>query len=345
MPTFGPFTKALTYGPSSRYGFHNATWYRQTAPYTHRLAYNVDKAWIGDGNQNPNTDASSWSVYPPDVSSVANNQAIQKARNRLNSSLGSSASIGTTLAEWRQSLSMIEARSLQLYHAARALRKGRLGDFRNALQLDPSDRGSRKRLAKGKTFGNVWLEHHFGWAPLVKDIGDAVDLLQSTPPFDTVRGRGSSANLEAFSYTNVKVRRELKVRCQLLAEVWVSNPNLFLANRLGFVNPAAVAWELIPFSFLVDWFVPIGGFLSQWTDFVGLSLQDPATTLTWEYTDSETYVPYPGYLKFPATVKTRFVMQRTGGIASYRLAPNRVTGLSASRGLTAVSLLLQQLKG
>jgi hypothetical protein len=29
---------------------------------------------------------------------------------------------------------------------------------------------------------------------------------------------------------------------------------------LGLTNPLNVAWELVPFSFVVDWFIPIGSF-------------------------------------------------------------------------------------
>ena len=54
----------------------------------------------------------------------------------------------------------------------------------------------------------------------------------------------------------------------------ISSPNSLKANQLGLVNPASVAWELIPFSFLVDWFLPVGKFLESYTDTVGMQLDN-----------------------------------------------------------------------
>jgi hypothetical protein len=34
-------------------------------------------------------------------------------------------------------------------------------------------------------------------------------------------------------------------------------------TSLGLTNPALVAWELVPFSFVVDWALPIGDWLSS----------------------------------------------------------------------------------
>lgn len=31
--------------------------------------------------------------------------------------------------------------------------------------------------------------------------------------------------------------------------------------QLGLLNPEIVAWELLPFSFVADWFIPIGSYL------------------------------------------------------------------------------------
>lgn len=34
-------------------------------------------------------------------------------------------------------------------------------------------------------------------------------------------------------------------------------------SMLGFDNPARTIWELVPFSFVLDWFIPVGDFLEQ----------------------------------------------------------------------------------
>lgn len=35
-----------------------------------------------------------------------------------------------------------------------------------------------------------------------------------------------------------------------------------LPGRFGLLNPLEVIWELVPFSFVADWFLPIGDYLS-----------------------------------------------------------------------------------
>jgi hypothetical protein len=40
------------------------------------------------------------------------------------------------------------------------------------------------------------------------------------------------------------------------------NGNSSIAATLGLLDPELVAWELVPFSFVADWFIPIG----QWME-------------------------------------------------------------------------------
>jgi hypothetical protein len=40
--------------------------------------------------------------------------------------------------------------------------------------------------------------------------------------------------------------------------------DISVARSLGMVDPLQVAWEIVPYSFVVDWFLPVGSFLSAW---------------------------------------------------------------------------------
>jgi hypothetical protein len=48
---------------------------------------------------------------------------------------------------------------------------------------------------------------------------------------------------------------------RLIAELY---EELSLQRSLGLVNPAEIAWEVVPYSFVVDWFLPIGSYISAW---------------------------------------------------------------------------------
>ena len=49
-------------------------------------------------------------------------------------------------------------------------------------------------------------------------------------------------------------------------------------------NPLLTAWELVPYSFVVDWFVPIGDFINQYASTDGLVFISGTESLSVNYT-------------------------------------------------------------
>jgi hypothetical protein len=76
----------------------------------------------------------------------------------------------------------------------------------------------------------------------------------------------------------------------------VDDANLVLLNSLGLLNPLQVAWELVPFSFVVDWILPIGSFLEAATGTIGTTFDSGYTTyglsVEEELTFLKDYAPY-----------------------------------------------------
>jgi hypothetical protein len=72
----------------------------------------------------------------------------------------------------------------------------------------------------------------------------------------------------------------------------------FLAQT-GFTNPINLIWEVIPFSFVWDWFQPIGPWLESFSDFHGLVFLDGYQSL---YTKQkvESLVRFSGPIGSPA---------------------------------------------
>lgn len=56
--------------------------------------------------------------------------------------------------------------------------------------------------------------------------------------------------------------------CKLTAEL--SNSSWHAASQLDLVNPLSLGWELVPFSFVLDWFIPVGNMLEALTAHAGL---------------------------------------------------------------------------
>lgn len=123
-----------------------------------------------------------------------------------------------------------------------------------------------------KEMGNEWLLWQYGVLPLIKDIQGAVDELGSykknpkykkyvgTATYDiNETGNFSATGIAATGTYTSKGKLVVKYR----AEVAITDALLEDLNRLGITNLTTGAWEAIPFSFVIDWFLPIGNWLNR----------------------------------------------------------------------------------
>lgn len=197
------------------------------------------------------------------------------AFDRFQQQLGERAEMLQNLVEVERSLAMIARRTNQLISFVSALKRGNIGAAYDSLDINRS----KKKIPKG--FSNLWLETSFGWKPLINDIGNSVGILQRE--FDISRVRGSSKKTLVISVDNSGIQPDGSMHTEtqnatyrgfvkISGNVEVSNPNMYLANQMGFVNPTKVLWDLVPFSFVIDWFIPINKFLSSFSNEYGLNV-------------------------------------------------------------------------
>jgi len=353
-PISGPFTRTTEihapywYGNPLRY-YWRRKWYRQKKPWNLPLEYEFDHNSVNssvDGD-NPALIQDCPSQSDADASL---NYAYNKAYNKFIDKIGTSAEIGASLAEARQALSMMEARVVQLYRFTKKLRRLDLVGAQRELGLEKFSRKALKKKTKSaKDFGNLWLEFHFGWEPLVKDIGSAIEVLQSNFPDARIKGSASVKIIDRRRSDGGTIHyRETTdgfAAYKLSATVTVSNPNLALASQMGFINPAAVAWELVPFSFVVDWFSNVGDVISSMTDFVGLNLTRQYRTSHIVMNRVQRYTEDSLGLFAGGSFTTVITRRINGSFPGPSLSWKPFKGFSLARGTTAISLLLQGLKG
>lgn len=290
--------------------------------------------------------------------------ARNRAMDRFKKELGAQASAGITLAQSNLALTMIANRALQLGRFVRHLKRFDLPAAWRSLGVTPDTHkrlvSREARLKSGaKYYASNFLEVHFGWAPLVSDMYNAADTLQSPLPFGRVkasaRQRIKTENVQDESnpiYGAHKVlttEHEGSVQVKCGAEVSVSNPNLYLANRLGLTNPALIAYDLVPFSFVANWFVTLEQFLSQYNQFLGLEVRNPWTVevlrdfavskfrYSWAY-------PNWGIYEWDehTVVSSGFSLVRTNDFPAYAIVRKPTVITSPQRAITAVALLLQR---
>lgn len=258
-----------------------------------------------------------------------------------------SASIANNLAEYRQTVNMIADDANVLREAWNCLRRGQLGKFKKLLRIKA--RKGDNPWSKPEQAGSLWLQYHFGWDPLVRDIWESVRILEGTFPGLKVTARATSSGSykldPIYSGANYDVP-EFTYRCMMQADVLVSNQNLHKAAALGLINPVSVAWEIVPFSFVVDWFWPIGQFLNSWTDFVGLSFENCFTTRSAEakgssYMRNVQRAPWNGAkYQEQLCMHARYVNRSLVIEGPAFPFPKRFKGFSVVRGATAIALLV-----
>lgn len=314
-------------------------------------------------------DADGWkpatNIYLYSESSELWNPLVLRLRDKLREKCGPAAMAAVNIKERQQSFDMIGNRAYQFLDGFNHLRRGNLLAAARTLRVTAEEVDLKKAnwLHRKKRYGDAWLEFHFGWKPLVSDIFSGIDLLQQPYPSTTVKVRGkdgkSGKSNDRWYDTIVYQGQvlpypfgslttwEYVMKLQMIADLNVTNPNLYLANQLGLINPAQVLWEMIPYSFLVDWFLPVGSFLNQFTDFSGMSLGQPmTTTLTTRkrVRRARANEPWdPPFEKYNEAYATEMYREKGIYSASFPM-PSVPMGLSPTRAATAISLILQQLR-
>jgi hypothetical protein len=134
-----------------------------------------------------------------------------------------------------------------------------------------------------KSLAENWLEMQYGWKPLLSDAKGAAENLARIRLSDRVvcQIKASANQIETKStpitFNSKEVGRSLwERRTQTkfgLRYRMDSALATFLAQS-GFTNPLNLAWEVLPFSFVVDWFAPIGPYLEALHAWDGLSFLD-----------------------------------------------------------------------
>lgn len=116
------------------------------------------------------------------------------------------------------------------------------------------------------TFAEKWLEYSFGWKPLLADIHTVISgfkPLKSSP----IRARGEVTFAKDYNYKDSStvqlLQTNYKVRCTVIGSVIITDPLLALLDEIGLADPLQIAWNALPFSFVVDWFMNIGSLLDQ----------------------------------------------------------------------------------
>jgi hypothetical protein len=216
-------------------------------------------------------------ISPTDLGVLTPNVDLSGARNR-------------SLAQFYSNLSQVEStfkgmvfsgelgESLRMIkRPAAALRQG-IDDYLRSLRKRVPRRASRRR--KRKIVADTWLEYAYGWQPLVSDVDTAIDAWYKSkyvrPLFEMVRGLGYET-IQAYDFDIVDTFYFLTWRQPTIVKeiLTVKHYGTYAStgdgvpntHRTGFRPTEFIPtlWELMPYSFLVDYFTNIGAIISSWS--------------------------------------------------------------------------------
>lgn len=110
-----------------------------------------------------------------------------------------------------------------------------------------------------------WLEYRYGWLPLANSVYAAADnLMRSAIAREhVVIGTASTGYSwsSATSWSGVPGNRTITGTRRARAVMCFAHPGAGIYDWTS-LNPALIAWELVPLSFVADWFFTIGDTLS-----------------------------------------------------------------------------------
>lgn len=254
------FAALFAHAPEDRWSLTSSAWVKgfKSVSTTNimTLAGHTDEGVFIDGNGECDIDSN--------VQNRANIECLLKLKDEK-------VNVGTALAEARATVDMLASAATDLMLLLKAAKSGRWGYLKKKL-------GSKSVT---RDAANGYLQWKYGWKPLASDIYGLFKEAQTSllPPLvmdakKTVRSASSFRTprngIQGWAEGNGDV--QFRNTCHVHAKL--SSTFLATAQSHGLLNPLSVAWEVIPYSFVIDWICPVGNFLEALTaraglDFVG----------------------------------------------------------------------------
>lgn len=221
-------------------------------------------------------------VVDPSITGWCTNRCLSKLKSQ-------EINLAQAFGERKQVVSLVTSNVGKLVRAARALKRldpegvaRALGAPRRKMKHSYF-KGTRKGPARLKTtdVSSFWLEMQYGWKPLLSDVHGAIEALHEVESnADRITACVTAARSTTKRYSTTPIRRfppsgagrmswwyyadiEEEHRCYTRFDfVKADVPSADALTQLGLTNPLALGWELLPFSFVADWFLPVGDYLN-----------------------------------------------------------------------------------
>jgi hypothetical protein len=205
----------------------------------------------------------------PFIPSWMEDQAVSKAYTNLK---GSKVNLGVAYAERKETERLFTDTLRRIADGVRSFRKRNPAKTWNSVKQEGSFTTGKNGVKRWHKVPQHWLELQYGWSPLMQDVQGSIHSLQTAVHKGerchvTVKGAAKNDYVKNWTKTGPfsvtqEIRDEIHQSFKVALTYAQRNPLLAALSSLGLTNPAEIVWERLGFSFVVDWFLPIGGWLS-----------------------------------------------------------------------------------
>lgn len=258
---------------------------------------------------------------------------------------------GVMIAESRKTVDMITHRVLQITTALKYCKRRMFRSALRSLQYNGKKYNRRKRWKS--TWQENWLEMRYGWMPLIGECQTYIDRVCKGTGWGTLIGKGYAQwedVVEKVDHSQGSVvRTSITASARSRGRGTISHGALNELNASGLANIASTAYELVPYSFVLDWFLPVGDWVSSLNPppgFVALGGANSWKIFRSVFSNWSAKTiksgPYTTTLWPVTNYRHDLVVQRNPGNPSGVLLPPWNLSLSTNRCIDAIALLSQQ---
>jgi hypothetical protein len=236
-----------------------------TATYTKRVNHTWYSTGSSAGGYGPiSGDGNISSVFPVSLFNTywTAREELALLSKLLKKVKGHDLDLGVSLAEVDKLAGTVAGTLKNLAYGAVDLSKGRFAQFARRFGAGPPRKDRVEKLRTSDIPGR-FLEMRYAWEPTIKDCFEVAKAFEelSNGPRTAVTRAGKRKQQTITGSTNYCPGIDVVIEVRR-AYIFEQFEEMAFARQLGLANPATILWERCPWSFVIDWFIPIGTYLN-----------------------------------------------------------------------------------
>jgi hypothetical protein len=236
-------------------------WNNFTCEIESRLCTKASMAWVRNNGTTFTLSSQTIPSHLPFTYTVTAAEQIKALDKVIAQYKGHQFNLAVNLGQMRQTVDMLSGTLRKLGGAFSATRRGVWKDAAAFFGTSKAPGGQKHFRANDLT--GRWLELQYGWKPAIQDSYEAIKAFERISQ-GTRRAVFHSTVTRRITRENIGPTNGYRASGTFKRHITLeAYEEMSFLRQLGVLDPASLAWELLPYSFVIDWFIPIGTYLSN----------------------------------------------------------------------------------